>query len=206
MTPSVSTLEKLREMGIETDDATEAVLIGVGMLALAQKAGHPLLDFKGEMPSLCPVETKNYITLKAAQYVKDVLDKKVPIYAYLQTPFFNLMADCIAQNNKIVPVPLLPALLEKAGYLNVKPLIGERGLWLARQNSDWKKWIEREYKLPKMSISEAASVKILGDMPLKSIPHLYNKAFDVLKKIGIQDEAAARVALFWVTVVEEMER
>lgn len=206
MTPSVSTLEKLREMGIETDDATEAVLTGIGLLTSARKAGYPLLNFQGEIPPICPMETNSYMTPKAAQYVKDVLDKKVPIYAYLQTPFFNLVADCVAQNNKIVPVELVPALLEKAGYLNVKPLIGERGLWLAQQNSDWKKWIERTYTLPKMSTSEAASVNKLGEIPLKPIPHLYNKTFDVLKKIGISDEVAARVSLFWVTVLEEMER
>ena len=206
MTPSVSTLEKLCEMGVETDDATEAVLKGVGMLALARKAGHPLLDFEGAWLPLCPMETKNYMSARAAKYIQDILDKKVPIYAYLQTPFFNLVADCVAQNNKIVPGELLPSLLEKAGYLNVKPLIGERGLWLAQQNREWKKWIGREYTPPKISISEAAGIKILGEMSLKPIPQLYNKAFDILKKIGIIDETAARVALFWVTVVEEMER
>lgn len=206
MTPSVSTLEKLRGMGIETDDATEAVLTGIGMLSLARKGGYPLLDFEGELPTPCPIETKSYMTARAAKYIQDVLDKKVPIYAYLQTPFFNIVADCVAQNNKIVPVGLLPVLLEKAGYLNVKPIIGERGLWLAQQKAEWKQWMAQTYTLPKMSVSEAASVKILGELPLKPIPQLYNKVFDVLKKIGIVDETAARVALFYVTVVEEMEK
>ncbi len=205
MTPSVSTLEKLRSMGIETDDATEAVLTGVGMLSLARKGGYPLLDFEGELPVLCPIETKTYMSARAAKYIQDVLDKKVPIYAYLQTPFFNIVADCAAQNNKIVPVGLLPSLLEKAGYLNVKPIIGERGLWLAQQKEEWKQWVARPYTLPKMSVSEAASAKILGELPLKPTPQLYNKAFDTLKKIGIINETAARVALFFTTVVEEMQ-
>jgi hypothetical protein len=206
MTPSVSTLEKLSSMGIETDDATEAVLSGIGMLSLARKGGYPLFAFEGEMLTVCPPETKDYMSARAAKYIQDVLDKKVPIYAYLQTPFFNIVADCAAINNKIVPTGLLPLLLERAGYLNVKPIIGERGLWLAQQKTEWQQWIGRTYTMPKMSVSEAASVKMLGEMPLKPTPQLYNKAFDLLKKIGIMDETAARVALFWVTVVEEMEK
>jgi hypothetical protein len=206
MTPSVSTLEKLKELGIETDDATEAVLTGVGMLTLAQKAGHPLLDFKGKMPSICPSETKSCMTPKAAHYVKDVLDKKVPIFTYLQMAFFDLVAECAVLNNKIVPVELLPLLLERAWQPSIRQIIGERGLWLAAQNPEWQKLIEKTYTPPKMSVSEAAGIKLLADMSLKTMPNLYNKAFDVLKKTGLADEATARIALFWCTVVEEMER
>ena len=206
MTPSVSTLEKLREMGIETDDATEAVLTGVGMLALALKAGHPLLEFISNMPLPCPEETKSYMTPKAAHYVKDVLDKKVPIFTYLQSPLFDLVAVCAVQNNKIVPVELLPLLLDRAWQPSIRLLIGERGLWLAAQNPEWKKLIEKTYTPPKMSVVEVAAVKTLAGMPLQTTPNLYNITFETLKKTGLADETTARVALFWCTVVEEMER
>lgn len=68
MTPSVSTLG-VAGMGIETDDATEAVLTGIGMLSLARKGGYPLLDFEGELPTPCPIETKSYMTARAAKYM-----------------------------------------------------------------------------------------------------------------------------------------
>ena len=67
MTPSVSTLDSLREMGIETDDATEAVLTGVGMLGLARKAGFPLVDFEGTLQLPCPMETKKYMSIHSTK-------------------------------------------------------------------------------------------------------------------------------------------
>jgi hypothetical protein len=206
MTPSVSTLEKLREMGIQTDDSTEAVLSGIGMLVLARKAGHPLLDFKSDMPNLCPTETKSKMTPKAAHYVKDVLEKKVPIFTYLQMPLLDLVAACAAQNNKIVPVELLPQLLDRAWQPSIRLLIGERGLWLAQQNPEWKKLIEKTYTPPKMSAAETTAVRMLAGMPLKNAPNLYNTNFEILKKTGLADETVARIALFWCTVVEEMAR
>ncbi len=206
MTPSVSTLEKLKELGIETDDATEAVLTGVGMLTLARKAGYLLSDFEGAIPTPCPSEIKSFMTPKAAHYVKDVLAKKVPIFTYLQSAFLDLVAACAEQNNKIVPAELLPLLLERAWQPSIRLLIGERGLWLAAQNPEWKTLIEKTYTSPKMAASEVAGIKVLAEMPLTTMPNLYNKTFDVLKKTGLADEPTARVALFWCTVVEEMER
>lgn len=204
MTPSVSTLEKLREMGIETDDATEAVLLGVGMLGLAQKAGFPLSDFEGALPTPCPVETKNYMSQKAAQYVKDILDKKMPVFAYLHPIFLNLVAECAIQNNKIAPIHILPKLLDTAGQPAVLQLLGERGIWLASQNPQWKNVLSKQDKPTKMSAAETSATNLLRAMPLTATPHLYNQVFDIVRKIGLVEDNAARVALFWVTVVEEM--
>lgn len=204
MTPSVSTLEKLREIGIETDDATEAVLLGVGMLGLAQKAGFPLSNFEGALPTPCPVETKNYMSQKAAQYVKDILDKKMPVFTYLHPIFLNLVAECAIQNNKIVPTHILPKLLDAAGQAAVLQLSGERGIWLASQNPEWKNVFLKHNKPTKMSAAETSATNLLRGMPLTATPHLYNQAFDIVRKIGLIEDNAARVALFWVTVMEEM--
>ena len=128
-------------MGIETDDATEAVLTGVGMLALARKAGFPLTDFEGVLPQPCPVETKKYMSLRAANYVKDVLEKKLPVFVYLHAHFLNLVAECAVLNSKIVPIPLLPTLLEALMFprgTSLLLMLGERGVWLAAQNPQWK--------------------------------------------------------------------
>ncbi len=206
MTPSVSTLEKLREMGIKTDDATEAVLTGVGMLSLARKAGYPILDFEGELPTLCLIETKIYMSARATKYIQDVLDKKIPIYAYLYAPFFQLIAECAELNNKIVPIGLLPTLLNGSEQLGLEQLIGERGKWLAAQNPKWASVLSEQKKPTKLSASETAGVNLLRGLPLKTTTNLYNQAFDILKKIGFIDENAARVALFWCTIVEEMEK
>jgi hypothetical protein len=204
MTPSVSTLEKLREMGIETDDATEAVLLGVGMLGLAQKAGFPLSDFEGAFPTPCPVETKNYMSQKAAQYVKDVLDKKLPVFAYLHPVFLNLVSDCAVQNNKIAPIHLLPKSLDAAGQPAVLQLLGERGIWLASQNPQWKNVLLKTDKPTKMSAAETSATNLLRGMPLTQTPHSYNQVFDIMRKIGLVEDNAARVALFWSAFLEEM--
>ncbi len=206
MTPSVSTLEKLRGMGIETDDATEAVLTGVGILSLARKGGYPLLNFEGELPVVCPKETQSYMSARAAKYIQDVLDKKIPIYNYLYAPLFQLVAECAAQNNKIVPIGLLPTLLNGEWQAGMEQLIGERGKWLAAQNPKWASVFTEQKKLTKLSASETAAVNLLRGMPLKATTNLYNQAFDIMKKIGLIDENAARVALFWCTIVEEMEK
>ena len=206
MTPSVSTLEKLRDMGIETDDATEAVLTCVGMLALARKAGYPLLDFKGELPMPCPLETKTYMSARAAKYIQDIFDKKIPIYNYLYAPFFELVAECAALNNKIVPIGLLPTLLNGSWQLGLQQLVGERGKWLAAQNPKWASVFTELKKPTKLAASEQAAVNLLRGMPLKSSAQVYNQAFDIMKKIGLIDENAARIALFWSAFVEEMEK
>ncbi len=206
MTPSVSTLEKLREMGIETNDATEAILTGAGMLALAQKAGYPLLIFEGTLPVPCPLETKAYMSARAAKYIQDILEKKIPLYHYLYVPFFQLVAECAAQNNKIAPIGLLPTLLDGAWQSGLEQLVGERGKWLAAQNPKWGSLFTEMKKPTKLAASEQAAVNLLRGMPLKSSAQLYNQAFDIMKKIGFIDENAARIALFWSAFVEEMEK
>ena len=206
MTPSVSTLEKLHGMGIETDDATEAVLLGVGMLALARKAGYPLLDFKGVLPTPCPLDVKTYMYERAANYIQDILDKKIPVYHYLYAPFFQLAAECAAYNNKIVPTVLLPALLNGSWHAGLEQLVGERGKWLAVQNPMWANVFVETKKPTKLATYEQAAVNLLRGMPLKSSTQLYNQAFDIMKKIGLIDDNAARIALFWSALVEEMEK
>jgi hypothetical protein len=219
MTPSVSTLEKLREMGIETDDATEAVLLGVGMMGLARKAGFPLSDFEGVLPTVCPAETKSYMSLKAAQYVKDVFDKKLPVFAYLHPVFLNLVGRCVVERGKIVPVPFLLHFLDSRthGTSSVLPMrdgtssvlqsmLGQRGVWLASQNPKWKNVFLDTPKPIKKSAAETSAMALLSTLPLTPTPHLYNLVFDMMRKIGLVTDNAARIALFWCAFVEEMEK
>ena len=206
MTPSVSTLEQLREMEINTDDATEAVLTGIGMLALARKAGYTYSSFKGIMPLQYLPETEKYMSSKAAKYIKDIVDKKMPVFVYMHTLFLYLAAECAVQNNKIAPIDLLPSLLNKASHPSVAKILGNRGIWLAEQNPRWKDLLYQKVLPKKMSAIETSTLKLLTDIPLKSIPNMYEKIFDIIKKTGLVDDSAARVALFWCTVVEEMER
>ena len=210
MTPSVSTLDLLREMGIETDDATEAVLTGVGMLGLARKAGFPLMDFEGTLPTACPMETKKYMSLRAANYVQDVLEKKLPVFVYLHAHFLDLIAECATLHNKIVPIFILPTLLEALTLSRPTDpaliMLGERGVWLASQNPQWKSVLEVSGKPRKMSAGEVAAVEILRGVSLKSTPNLYNDVFDTMRQIGLIEDNAARVALFWVSFVQEMEK
>jgi hypothetical protein len=219
MAPSVSTLEKLREMGIETDDATEAVLTGVGMIGLARKAGFPLSDFEGVLPVACPVETKPYMSLKAAQYLKDVLEKKLPLFHYLHAVFLKLVADCVVQKGKIVPIFLLSDLLDYGTHGTssvlltsdgtssvLHSMLGERGVWLASQNPKWKNVFLDTAKPIKKSAAETSAMTLLSTLPLTPASHLYNLVFDMMRKIGLVTDNAARVALFWCAFVDEMEK
>ena len=120
------------------------------------------------------------------------------------------MAECAALHNRIVPIFILPTLLEALTLSRPTDpaliMLGERGVWLASQNPQWKSVLEVSGKPRKMSAGEVAAVEILRGVSLKSTPNLYNDVFDTMRKIGLIEDNAARVALFWVSFVQEMEK
>jgi Family of unknown function (DUF5691) len=134
-TPSVSTLDTLKEMGIKTEDVSEAVLEGAGMLSLMRKGGYPLESFKGKLPDTCEKETETYISTQAARYLKEILSGK-------HEAALGEFAFYAQQHKKIISPEFLPQLLnfsrnDKEVWAIVHPIIGKRGEWLLEQNNQW---------------------------------------------------------------------
>ena len=138
-TPSVSTLENLKNMGIKAVDTAEVVLEGGGVLTMLRKGGLPLNDFQGALPEICEAENGRQCSSKSAQHLKEILNQKKDRQlgeALLEFIFYA------QKNNKILPSELLPTLFhlfrgDKKMNEILKKVIGKRGIWLAKQNPDW---------------------------------------------------------------------
>ena len=133
--PSVSTLQTLENLGINSEDITEAVLQGAGTLTMLKKGGYPLQNFEDEMPQSCDKETKSYCTPKSAQHLREILRGAFE-------PALMEFLYYAERNNFIIPPEYLPELFPIAVKDKKMPaflsgVIGNRGVWLAQQNSDW---------------------------------------------------------------------
>ena len=135
-TPSVSTLDTLEGMGVKTDDIAQTVLQGVGILSLMRKGGFPLMDFNGALPEACETEIEQFCSTQSVQHLKEILTGK-------HSEAMGEFAFYAQQYKKIMPPEILPQLLHfsrsnKQLWAIVRPIIGKRGEWLLKQNSDWK--------------------------------------------------------------------
>jgi Family of unknown function (DUF5691) len=134
-TPSVQTLEKLKEMGVKADDASEIVLTGAGMLCLMRKGGYPLSDFRGTLPVLCEAETALGCSPKSVSHLKAILYGD---YEEALEEFLFLLKT----HNTVLPAQFLPKLFHycrgnRVLWAMVEPVIGQKGKWLLQQNEDW---------------------------------------------------------------------
>jgi hypothetical protein len=134
-TPSVSTLEKLQEMGIHSDDVSESVLQGAGFLTLMRKGGYPLMDFKGTLPEVSDVEPAILSSNSSISHLKAILggDYEDALEEFL---FYA------KQYKRVLPAQFLPHLLHYSRgnrilWAFVEPVIGTKGRWLLKQNDDW---------------------------------------------------------------------
>ena len=144
-TPSVSTLEKLENMGVKAIDIAEIVLEGAGVFTILRKGGLPLNDFKGLLPEFCEIEVAKQCSSKSAHHLKEILFGKKDNQIGEALIEFIFYAQ---KNNKILPFELLPPLFhayrgDKKMSKILKTIIGKRGIWLAKQNPDWFVYIEK---------------------------------------------------------------
>ncbi|RPI95712.1 MAG: hypothetical protein EHM40_02520, partial [Chloroflexi bacterium] len=104
-----------------------AALIGIASLAGTIPAGQE------EVVSTSPAESRRIISKEAAVFLKRILGGE---HQEVLPEFLAL----IARQKRLVPPETLPALLG-LGKHNLRklvlPVIGERGKWLASQNSAW---------------------------------------------------------------------
>ena len=134
-TPSVFTLEKLKEMGIKTEDVAESILEGAGVLSLMRKGGFPLEDFKNEMPEPSEIEIEQFCSTQSARHLKEILTGR-------HGAALGEFAFYAKQYKKIIAAEFLPQILHfsrsnKEVWVLVRPIIGKRGEWLLKQNKDW---------------------------------------------------------------------
>jgi hypothetical protein len=146
-TPSVSTLEKLNEMGVKAEDVSEIVLKGAGMLSLMRKGGYPLTDFRGTLPELCETERALVCSNKSGSHLKAILYGD---YEEALEEFLLLLKT----HNVILPAQFLPKLFHycrgnQVLWAMVEPVIGQKGQWLLQQNEDW----SHLAKMPKNTIN-----------------------------------------------------
>ncbi len=144
-TPSVSTLNELKNLGVITEDNTEAVLQGAGVLTMLRKGGFPLRNFNNEMPQPCAQETKPLCSLKSAQHLREIL--RGTFEPALMEFFYYAEL-----NNKIIPCEYLPelftlALKDKKIPALLCAVMGNRGEWLAKQNNDWLVFLADDQKI-----------------------------------------------------------
>lgn len=134
-TPSVETLEKLHSLGVQSDEVTEAVLEGAGVVHFMKKSGYILKEFTGEIAESAEKETLKYCSTKSSQHLKKVLTDSNG--ALLIEFLYH-----IKKNNKQLSPELLPDILHQCRGNKqladmIKPVIGKRGKWLIQQNADW---------------------------------------------------------------------
>jgi hypothetical protein len=134
-TPSVSTLEKLNEMGIKADDLSEIVLTGAGLLCLMRKGGYPLTEFRSTLPELCETVAALVCPPKSVSHLKAILYGD---YEEALEEFLFLLKT----HNAVLPAQFLPKLFHycrgnRVLWAMVEPVMGQKGKWLLQQNEDW---------------------------------------------------------------------
>ena len=182
-TPSVWVLEKLKEMGVKTEDVSEAVLQGAGMLTLLRKGGYPLANFKGMLPELCEKETASLCSNSSVGHLKAILNGEYE-EALEEFIFFT------QHHKKVLPAPFLPQILHycrgnRALWALVKPVIGCKGRWLLQQNEEWAHLEDAPSDVLKQvspSLSNEETLKQAGEIVLLLNNHRFGWSDD--KKIN----------------------
>jgi hypothetical protein len=142
--PSVFLLEKAKTLGIKSDEATEIVLEVAGITALMEKSGLILNDFDKALPEVAATETKRLCSPQSAAQLKEILSGKMD-EAWGEFVFYAEKTD------KIIPPEFLPQLIHYCRgnaqlWVALRPIIGERGLWLVTQHPDWQSLLSTKSK------------------------------------------------------------
>lgn len=111
------------------------LLQSAGILASYQQAGQCAFSQVEPLPNPCPKETLSRCSDRTHQHLQTVLNGE---YKDVLCELLDLMD----QAHQHVPAETLPALLDQGrGHTQLRPhiqnVMGERGRWLAQQNSVW---------------------------------------------------------------------
>jgi hypothetical protein len=133
--PSVFLLKKAKILGVKSDEATEIVLEVAGIMALMEKSGLMLREYDKTLPAVAAAETKNLCSVRTAAQLKEILSGKMD-------EAWGEFVSYAEKTNKIIPPEFLPQLIHYCRgnaqlWVALRPIIGERGLWLVTQHPDW---------------------------------------------------------------------
>ncbi len=117
------------------ENREQQLLLTAGTLALVRKAG--FLPPASPAPLQAPAETRQLLGSQGRALLKRVLASP-----HLRTHLLRDYLRQLAEHARLVPPTLLPDVLdwlqaEKSAALSLVTPLGERGRWLAAQNSDW---------------------------------------------------------------------
>ncbi len=159
-TPSVSTLEELQKLGIQSEEVTEAVLEGAGVLAILRKGAFPLPYFEGDKWTVSENEENPVCSSKSAQHLKEILRGSY------RTAFPEFLFH-VEKNKKVLPPEHLPEIFHLfRGDRQLQPVIsavmGHRGTWLCQINSDWAHFSNKN-PLPDVYFSQLGSQDTLSN-------------------------------------------
>lgn len=120
---------------LDATDREGALLHAAALTALHERAGHLPARHSEALPEVAPEESVARCNARVAARLRLLLQGE---YADLFPEFLTTLA----QANQRVPEELLPMLLDygksrEALAELLPPVIGARGLWLARQNAEW---------------------------------------------------------------------
>lgn len=133
--PSIETMEALQKWGIQSDELSELVLEGAGVLSFLKKGALPLKSFENQDLSNSENEILETVNAQSALHLKEILrggySAAFPEYLYY-----------LEARNKILPPEYLPEIFHiYRGDSVLIPVIaqrmGKRGEWLAEINDNW---------------------------------------------------------------------
>ena len=131
-----SKLEKtLTEAGIDTQqENTKILLEALAYYSTVEKAGWQPPKWKGKSVSKSNSQQEQTCSIKSAQHLQTIFKK----YPKLLPEFVTHLK----ANNKSLPYDALPSLFnrclkEEALWMELQPVIGERGKWLLPLNKEW---------------------------------------------------------------------
>jgi hypothetical protein len=186
--PSVFLLEKAKTLGVKSDEATAIVLEVAGITALMEKGGLVLKDYDKNGPEAAPVETKSLCSVRTAAHLKEILGGKMD-EAWGEFVYYA------EQSDKIIPPEFLPQLIHYCRgnaqlWVALRPIIGERGLWLVTQHPDWQSLLSIKNKdaIPPHPASSADRYQSLSIEETKALANDILNQMKHNRSLSIEDK------------------
>jgi hypothetical protein len=196
---------------LDSENAEHRLLMSAAVMALYRRAGYCPTTFTIPAVPPAPAEIRPACSERAVLHLRELLER-IPAYNPLLIEWLTI----IDSKGKRVPHPYLPALLDWTGLnrknkVIVTPMaavMGERGRWLAKQNSRWAFLLEAESKPD----DKPAVIKWPETMDPALVDRLNTRtswSFALVQEFiqwGIQNEAQLPYLRFQVEVVARFER
>jgi len=138
---SAKTLQQLEELGVDTAEAPERVLLeGAAIASSMQKAGLPLETWKEPIPLASEPDQ----TIPPGKTIAALLSQ---IIRWENEDLLVDFLNQLAHSNRRLPLEHLPYLMERllrtpSLWSLIDPVLGKKGAWAIRQHPEWRTQIE----------------------------------------------------------------